>query len=133
MLWFFPERCLGGSGHDWEGFSQQAKTRVAVAHMFLPVHAHMCSTGASCSLMGPRWLIYPILSMDSAKCRIGPFRTVIFLTPKNCRNLPLPPFFDSLSLDNFGYKPPSYIKSLPFLSPYEAHDLLSKENNNHNT
>ena len=68
--------------YDLEGFSQQAKTRVAVAHMFLPVHAHMCSTGASCSLMGPRWLIYPILSMDSAKCRIGPFHTVIFLTPK---------------------------------------------------
>ena len=35
---------------------------VAVAHMFFPVHAHMCSTEASCSLMGPRRLIYPILS-----------------------------------------------------------------------
>jgi hypothetical protein len=38
------------------------KTEVAVARMFLPVHAHVCSTEASCSLMGPRWLIYPILS-----------------------------------------------------------------------
>ena len=53
---------LGDSGHDSEGFSQQAMTGVAVAHMFLPVHAHVCSTEASCSSMGPRWLIYPILS-----------------------------------------------------------------------
>ena len=31
------------------------------AHMFLPVYAHVCSTDPSCSLMGPRWLSYPIL------------------------------------------------------------------------
>ena len=31
------------------------------AHVFT-VHAHVCSTGPSCFLMGPRWLIYPILS-----------------------------------------------------------------------
>jgi hypothetical protein len=31
--------------------------------MFLPVHAHVCSTEASCSFMGPRWLIYPILTI----------------------------------------------------------------------
>ena len=61
-------RCimLGGSRHnsDSEGFSQQAMTRVAIACMFLPVHAHVCSTKPSCSLMGQRWLIlsYPILS-----------------------------------------------------------------------
>ena len=30
-------------------------------HVFT-VHAYVCSTGASCFLMGPRWLIYPILS-----------------------------------------------------------------------
>ena len=48
-------RCLGGRGHnsESEGFSQQAITKVAVARMFLPVHAHVC---------GPRWLIYLILS-----------------------------------------------------------------------
>ena len=57
-------RCLGGRGHnsESEGFSQQAITEVAVARMFLPVHAHVYSTDPSCSLMGPRWLIYPILS-----------------------------------------------------------------------
>ena len=26
------------------------------------LYAHVCSTDPSCSLMGPRWLIYPILS-----------------------------------------------------------------------
>ena len=46
----------------FEGFSQQAITGVAVARMFLPVHAHVCSMDASCFFMGPRWLIYPILS-----------------------------------------------------------------------
>ena len=53
---------LGGSSHDSVGFSQRAITGVAVAHMFFPVHAHVCSTEAGCSSMGPRWLIYPILS-----------------------------------------------------------------------
>ena len=28
----------------------------------LYLYAHVCSTKPSCSLMGPRWLIYPILS-----------------------------------------------------------------------
>ena len=42
-----------------------AITGVAVAHMFFPVHAHVCSTEAGCSSMGLRWLIYPILSYPS--------------------------------------------------------------------
>ena len=46
---------------DSVGFSQQAITGVAVAHMFLSVYAHMCSTEAGCSSMGPRWLIYPTI------------------------------------------------------------------------
>ena len=56
--------CLGGKGHNLEGFSQQAITNVAIACMFLPVHAHVCSTDVVCQLFldGPRWLISPILS-----------------------------------------------------------------------
>jgi hypothetical protein len=53
---------LGGQWTRLGGLSQQVMTKVAVAHVFLPVHAHVCSTGASCFFMGPRWLIYPILS-----------------------------------------------------------------------
>jgi hypothetical protein len=59
LLFCWREREVLG-GHI--GFSQQAKTGVVVAHMFFPVHAHVCSTKASCSFMGPLWLIYPILS-----------------------------------------------------------------------
>ena len=48
---------LRGQLHDLEGYSQEEKTGVAVARM---VHTHVCSTGAICFFMGPRWLIYPI-------------------------------------------------------------------------
>ena len=37
--------------------------------MFFPVHAHVCSTEASCSFMGPRRLIY--LSMRCIIIRFG--------------------------------------------------------------
>ena len=53
----------GVSGHNSVGYSQQATTQVAVACMFFTCTCScVCSTKPSCSLMGPRWLIYPILS-----------------------------------------------------------------------
>jgi hypothetical protein len=53
--------------------------RVAVAHVSLFVRAHVCSTEASCSFMGPRWLIYPILSYQEI-CRYGK-RVKLFRNP----------------------------------------------------
>ena len=47
------------------GSSQRAKSEMAAAPVFLPVHAHVCSTEAGCSFMGPRWLIYPALAQKS--------------------------------------------------------------------
>ena len=46
-------------------------SEVAVAHMFLPVHVHVCSGSmeVSCFFMGPRWLIYPIVSWDKISVR----------------------------------------------------------------
>jgi hypothetical protein len=56
-------RWLGGSGHEPEGF---------------PVHAHVCSTEASCFLTGPRWLIYPILSYPLITSPFYPFLIPIY-------------------------------------------------------
>ena len=96
---------LGDSGHDSEGFSQQAITGVAVAHMFLPLHAHVCSTEASCSSMGPRWLIYPILSYPVCTGHFLPsspvFASIARFSPTTYRptiRLPFLPFFLELPL-----------------------------------
>ena len=96
---------LGDSGHDSEGFSQQAMTGVAVAHMFLPVHAHVCSTEASCSSMGPRWLIYPILSYPVCTGHFLPSSPVFCL---HCPLFPhyLPPYHPASILTFFFELPP---------------------------
>ena len=47
-------------------------------HVFT-VHAHVCSTGTGCFLMGPRWLIYPILSYPIPTLAVVPECNCFFL------------------------------------------------------
>ena len=55
-------RCLGGRGHNLEGFSQQAITEVAEAYMLLPVQTHVYSTVPQLFLNGTTLVNYPTLS-----------------------------------------------------------------------